>query len=78
MSVRVTTLPSGLRVATDEMTTVETVSLGMWVDVGTRHEACEINGVAHLLEHMAFKGTARRSALKIAEEIAAVGGHLNA
>jgi predicted Zn-dependent peptidase len=78
MSVRVTTLPSGLRVATDEMTTVETVSLGMWVDVGTRHEAREINGVAHLLEHMAFKGTARRSALRIAEEIEAVGGQLNA
>jgi len=60
------------------METVETVSLGAWVGVGTRHEPAEINGVAHLLEHMAFKGTERRSARDIAEEIEAVGGHLNA
>jgi predicted Zn-dependent peptidase len=60
------------------MDAVETVSLGVWVDVGTRHEPAQINGVAHLLEHMAFKGTERRSALAIAEEIEAVGGHLNA
>jgi predicted Zn-dependent peptidase len=78
MTVRVTMLPSGLRVATDDMANVETVSLGVWVGVGTRHEPRAINGVAHLLEHMAFKGTERRSALKIAEEIEAVGGHLNA
>ncbi len=57
---------------------MDTVSLGLWVDVGTRHEAPEINGAAHFLEHMAFKGTERRSARDIAEEIEAVGGHLNA
>jgi predicted Zn-dependent peptidase len=78
MTVRFTTLPNGLRIVTDRMDAVETVSLGIWVDVGTRHEPAAINGVAHLLEHMAFKGTERRSALAIAEEIEAVGGHLNA
>ncbi|MGO8915700.1 MAG: M16 family metallopeptidase [Stellaceae bacterium] len=78
MSVSVTTLKNGMRVLTDEMDSVETVSIGVWVDVGTRHEPAQINGVAHLLEHMAFKGTERRSALDIAAEIEAVGGHLNA
>ncbi|MBV8650455.1 MAG: insulinase family protein, partial [Alphaproteobacteria bacterium] len=78
MTVRLTTLPNGFRVVTDRMDAVETVSLGVWVDVGTRHEPASVNGVAHLLEHMAFKGTERRSALAIAEEIEAVGGHLNA
>ncbi len=78
MTVDVTTLANGLRVATDYMSTVETVSLGAWVAVGTRHELPELNGISHLLEHMAFKGTRRRSALAIAEEIEAVGGQLNA
>ena len=78
MTIRVTRLDSGLTVASDTMDRVETVSLGAWVGVGTRHEPAEINGVAHLLEHMAFKGTERRSAYQIAEEIEAVGGHLNA
>jgi predicted Zn-dependent peptidase len=78
MTTQLSTLANGLQVATDRMDTVDTVSLGIWVDVGTRHERAEINGVAHFLEHMAFKGTERRSALAIAEEIEAVGGHLNA
>jgi predicted Zn-dependent peptidase len=78
MTTRLSTLANGLRVATDRIDTVDTVSLGIWVDVGTRHEPPEINGVAHFLEHMAFKGTERRSARAIAEEIEAVGGHLNA
>jgi predicted Zn-dependent peptidase len=78
MSVQVTRLENGLRVLTDTMDTVETVSLGVWVDVGTRHEPKELNGVAHMLEHMAFKGTLRRSALDIAAAIEDVGGHLNA
>jgi predicted Zn-dependent peptidase len=75
---RITSLDSGLRVITDPMASVETISLGVWVGVGTRNEAAEINGCAHLLEHMAFKGTERRSARAIVEEIEAVGGHLNA
>ena len=78
MTTHLSTLTNGLRVATDRVDTVDTASLGIWIDVGTRHEPAEINGVAHFLEHMAFKGTERRSALEIAEEIEAVGGHLNA
>jgi predicted Zn-dependent peptidase len=60
------------------MAEVETVSLGIWVGAGSRSEAASEHGVAHFLEHMAFKGTARRSAKDIAEEIEAVGGDLNA
>ena len=78
MTIGLSTLSNGLRIATDRIDTVDTVSLGLWVDVGTRHEPAEVNGVAHFLEHMAFKGTERRSALVIAEEIEAVGGQLNA
>lgn len=78
MSVEVTRLPSGLTVATDSMPGVATVSLGAWIGAGTRHETPELNGIAHLLEHMVFKGTEKRSAQDIAEEIEAVGGHLNA
>jgi len=78
MSAEISTLDNGLRVVTDRVETVDTVSLGLWVEVGTRHESAEVNGVAHFLEHMAFKGTERRSARAIAEEIEAVGGHLNA
>src|SRR5258705_10764899 len=78
MTIKVIRFANGLRVATDRMDSVETVSIGVWADVGTRNEPGEINGVSHLLEHMAFKGRAKRSALEIAEEIEAVGGHLNA
>ncbi|MEM7223111.1 MAG: pitrilysin family protein [Pseudomonadota bacterium] len=78
MTVQLTTLANGLTVASDRVASVETVSVGAWVDVGTRHEPPEVNGIAHLLEHMAFKGTKRRTALEIAEQIEAVGGHLNA
>ncbi len=78
MSIQVTELSNGLRVVSDRVETVETVSLGAWVDVGTRDEAAELNGISHLLEHMAFKGTTRRTALQIVEEIEDAGGHLNA
>ncbi len=77
-SIRVTTLPNGLRVATDTMPDVQSVSLGCWVGVGTRNEAASVNGVAHLVEHMLFKGTRSRSAFRISEEIENVGGQLNA
>ena len=77
-TVRVTTLANGFRVATDRMDSVETTSLGVWAGVGTRNEPAEHNGVAHLLEHMAFKGTRRRSARDIVVEIEDVGGFLNA
>ena len=78
MTVDVTKLANGLTIATDRMEQVETVSVGVWVEVGTRYESAAVNGVSHMLEHMAFKGTRRRSARAIAEEIEAVGGHLNA
>jgi predicted Zn-dependent peptidase len=77
-NTRITTLDNGLRVATETMANVQTASVGVWVDVGARYEAPEVNGVAHMLEHMAFKGTALRSARAIAEAIENVGGHLNA
>ncbi len=77
-SVEVTTLDNGFRIASDRMASVETVSLGVWVGIGTRHEEAAENGVSHLLEHMAFKGTKRRSARDIAVEIENVGGVLNA
>ncbi|MEE8247864.1 MAG: pitrilysin family protein [Alphaproteobacteria bacterium] len=78
MSVEITTLPNGLRVVTDAMAHLESAAVGLWIDAGARHESEEMHGIAHLLEHMAFKGTERRSARDIAQEIEAVGGHLNA
>lgn len=78
MSVTVTRLASGLTVVTDSMPHLETVSLGVYAGVGTRSETREEHGLAHLLEHMAFKGTRRRDARRIAEEIETVGGDLNA
>ena len=77
-SVRIDALPGGLRVATDRMEQVETVSVGVYVGAGTRHEPKALNGVAHMLEHMAFKGTATRDAKAIAEEIENVGAFMNA
>ena len=77
-NINVTRLPSGLLVATERMDRVETVSFGAYVASGTRHEDASENGVSHFLEHMAFKGTATRSAARIAEEIENVGGHINA
>ena len=71
MSARVTTLPSGLRIVTDAMPHLETASLGVRVGAGSRHERASEHGLSHLLEHMAFKGTRRRSARAIAEEIEA-------
>jgi predicted Zn-dependent peptidase len=78
MTVQITTLANGMRVVTHAMPHLETVSLGVWVGVGARSEAVSEHGISHLLEHMAFKGTARRSARGIAEEIESVGGDLNA
>jgi len=78
MTSQVTALPNGLRVVSHHMPHVETVSLGVWVAAGARNELLSEHGISHLLEHMAFKGTERRSASDIAEEIEAVGGELNA
>ncbi|MBV8835030.1 MAG: insulinase family protein [Alphaproteobacteria bacterium] len=78
MTMDVTRLPSGLAVVTDSMPHLQSASLGVWVGCGSRDEHADENGISHLLEHMAFKGTARRTARAIAEEIEAVGGDLNA
>src|SRR5438270_5443339 len=78
MSVEVTRLPTGLVVVTDAMPHLETAALGVWVGSGSRDEQPDEHGISHLLEHMAFKGTSRRTARQIAEEIEAVGGDLNA
>ena len=78
MSIEISTLANGLRVVSHEMPHLETTSLGIWVGAGARDETEAQNGISHLLEHMAFKGTKTRSARDIAEEIEAVGGELNA
>ena len=77
-ALRLTRLPNGLIVVSETMPRVETVSLGAYVSAGTRDEAAAENGVSHFLEHMAFKGTARRDAMAISAEIEGVGGQLNA
>jgi len=78
VSVQVTTLPSGLAVVTDATRHVRTAAIGVFIDVGSRNESLDEHGLSHLLEHMAFKGTRRRSARDIAEAIENVGGDLNA
>tara|TARA_X000000368_G_scaffold230787_1_gene182246 strand:- start:370 stop:1623 length:1254 start_codon:yes stop_codon:yes gene_type:complete len=75
---KISTLDNGLRIVTQNMPGLETVSMGIWNYVGGRDESENINGVAHLLEHMAFKGTSNKSALQIAETIENVGGDINA
>ena len=78
MSVTQSTLSNGLTVVSHTMPEVETVSLGIWLGAGSRSEQLTEHGIAHFLEHMAFKGTKRRSARQIVEEIEAVGGDINA
>ena len=78
MSVQTTVLANGFRIVSETMPGLESAAIGLWIGAGARHERAEQNGIAHFLEHMAFKGTARRSALQIAEEIEDVGGYINA
>lgn len=78
MSVTISQLDNGLQVVTDQMEGVETAALGLWFKVGARYEQPELSGMAHFIEHMLFKGTARRSSFAISEEIEATGGYLNA
>ena len=78
MSLQISTLPNGLRIVTEHMPGLKSASVGLWVQAGGRHEREDQNGIAHFLEHMAFKGTKRRTALQIAEEIEDVGGYINA
>src|ERR1700738_1980174 len=76
--IRTTTLPTGLLVLTESMTHVRSATIGVWADVGSSFEPAEHRGISHLLEHMGFKGTARRTSRQIAEEMDAVGGAHNA
>jgi predicted Zn-dependent peptidase len=78
MGVEVSRLPNGLTVATEFLPSIESVALGVWVKSGSRNERDHEHGMAHLLEHMAFKGTSKRSAFQIASEIENVGGEINA
>ena len=76
--VRITVLGNGLTVATEAIPGVRTATVGVWIAAGSRHERDGEHGLSHLIEHMAFKGTARRSARRIAEDIENVGGEINA
>lgn len=78
MSIKTSTLPNGIRIVTDSVAHVDTVALGVWASVGTRNERRSESGVAHMVEHMLFKGTPTRDAQKIAEVIEDVGGDMNA
>lgn len=78
MSVKLHTLSNGFQIVTEHMPGFQSASLGIWIKAGGRHERAEENGIAHFLEHMAFKGTKSRSALQIAEMIEDVGGYINA
>ncbi|MEL7254877.1 MAG: pitrilysin family protein [Pseudomonadota bacterium] len=78
MTVRLTTLDNGFRIVSEPMPGLQSAAIGVWVLAGARHETAPQNGIAHFLEHMAFKGTTTRSALDIAEAIEDVGGYINA
>ena len=74
----VTTLQNGLTVATAEMPHMLSVSVGLWVGVGSRYEPAPLNGVCHFIEHLLFKGTKKRSAKEISQAVEGIGGYLNA
>jgi len=75
---QITHLPNGLTIATAEMPHMTSVSLGLWVGVGSRYEAAELNGVCHFIEHLLFKGTKKRTAKEISQAVEGIGGYLNA
>jgi predicted Zn-dependent peptidase len=75
---KTTQLPNGLTIATAEMPHMTSVSVGLWVGVGGRYEPAEVNGVCHFIEHLLFKGTKRRSARQISQDVEGIGGYLNA
>ncbi|MGO4704731.1 M16 family metallopeptidase [Microvirga sp. 2MCAF38] len=76
--IDITRLDNGFTIATERMPEIATATLGIWVATGSRHEQAHEHGLSHFIEHMAFKGTARRSARQIAEDIENVGGDINA
>ena len=76
--VRLTRLPNGITVLTEPMPSLRSVTAGIWVRRGSRHEAAELNGICHFIEHAVFKGTERRTARDIAVESDRLGGNLDA
>ncbi|MHB8669372.1 MAG: M16 family metallopeptidase [Acidimicrobiales bacterium] len=76
--IRSTRLPSGIQIVTERMPDAHSVTIGFWVDAGSRDEDPSISGASHFLEHLLFKGTETRSAREIAEAVEAVGGEMNA
>jgi len=77
-SYKKTILANGIRVISEEIPTVKSVSIGIWVNTGSRNETAEINGISHFIEHMMFKGTKKRNYIQIAESLESVGGYMNA
>src|ERR1700736_1769052 len=76
--IETTTLDNGIRVITEQMAHVRSVSLGVWIGTGSRRESSDENGISHFIEHMVFKGTKNRSAEKIAREVDSIGGNMDA
>ena len=77
-SYKKTILPNGLRIVSEELSHVRSVSVGVWIDVGSRDESTLLNGISHFIEHMVFKGTSNRSVKEIARSLESVGGYMNA
>ena len=77
-NIKITELPNGIKIVSEKVTFVKSFSLGFWFNIGSRDETPQNNGISHFLEHMFFKGTKKRTAKKIAEDIESLGGYLNA
>ncbi len=77
-NIRRELLPNGLTVLTEEMAHIRSISIGIWVKTGSRHEEAEANGISHFVEHMVFKGTETRSAEDIARQVDSIGGNMDA
>src|SRR3954467_6391285 len=75
---RLTRLPNGARIASYEMPHMRSITAGLWVGIGGRHETLPEGGMSHFIEHLLFKGTARRTARQITETVEGLGGYLNA
>src|ERR1700756_3386095 len=77
-NIRRQVLPNGLTILTEEMPHIRSVSIGIWIKTGSRHETAELNGISHFVEHMLFKGTQTRPAEQIAREVDSIGGNMDA
>src|SRR3954469_4209211 len=77
-NIKKNVLPNGLTILTEEMQQIRSVSIGIWIKSGSRHEEAEVNGISHFVEHMVFKGTQTRTALDIARQMDSIGGNMDA